>query len=384
MNEGREVAGSGHNQGLPQLASELAESLRTLDLDVVIDAARAKAEETSQDYQVLMNEAVNLIFNSGEADSYPYGLRYLEWEADNIPDSVRANHIAHDAKFNTIDGGNRELSGLCFEVSLRHMRSIAQADDFELTLGFFEDLGAILARIDQEDYPGILRSGLEEFAPMAIEAVNNEEFEVDTDTIDSILTLAAVELRRQNPVLSSDAKSLITDDLWRDLCEEAYVDDQLLEAAMTDDFDKVREIVASPESRLIQRLWNPMIQALITQSKTIEWGNNVIDALLEANPEYFIEYSLLESDGLDPFIDNRVGVLVGLLDRLDIVDMLIIPRQSPDAFMPVLNGMAQGLGVISSNRGFNYLISKLDNYTEEARQSLIQTFNSLALTDSED
>jgi hypothetical protein len=290
--------------------------------------------------------------------------------------------IAYDAKYDARSENSREFARRCFEISLMHFRFTANAEDFVPTASFFEDFIAVVGRMDEGNFPELYVGAIKEFAPVAIAAAihyapqpETEGRDSDKATIDEVLARVASNLRKSDPEVADQARSLITSEQWIRLSNAEYIDNALTDALMAGDFAAAQEIMTSTGHNLIQRLWRPMTQRLTTENGSEAWGNGVIDTILAAEPDYFSHYGAAEDDAADFMLGRPVGVVIGLLGRTDLMDMVIVPQERQNVAMVTACGIAQGLGVRGNREGLDYLLTRLPHYTDQIKSAVVENFD---------
>jgi hypothetical protein len=378
---GQEATGGNYHDRIAATASDLAVVLQEQGLEATLERAEAESANFQHGANYLMHQAAGVLFSSGDPAQQEHGLGFLAWEAEHSPSTTSGNSIAYHAKYDARHDEHREFARRCFEVSLMHFRFAAQAEGFVPTASFFEDFNAATARMQEEGYPELFIGAIKEFAPVAIQAATVYEPKPDTEGtdydkgyIDEALATVAGVLRKSDPEIAEQAMELITSDQCKMLSGTEKTDDALTDAMLAGDFAKAQEIMA--DHNLIQGLWYPMTERLITEEGSDKWGNAVIDAILAAEPDYFSKYGAAEDDAADFFIGRPVGAIIGLLGRTDVIDMVIVPQERNNVAMITAAGIAQGLGVRGNHEGLAHLFSRTPHYTDEIKEAVQANFDS--------
>lgn len=380
MTGSQEATGGNYHDRIAVAANDLAVVLQEQGLEATLERAEVEAANFQHGANYLMHQAAGVLFRSGDPALQEHGIGFLAWEAEHSPSTSSGNNIAYDAKYDARHEESREFARRCFEVSLMHFRFTAQAEDFVPTAGFFEDFNAATARMQEESYPELYTGAIKEFAPVAIQAatiyepkLEVEGTDYDKTTIDEVLATVAGVLGKSDPEIAEQARALITSDQWKMLSNAEKTDDTLTDAMLAGDFVKAQEVMA--DHNLIQGLWHPMTERLVTEEDSDDWGNAVIDAILAAKPDYFSEYGSAEDDSADFFIGRPVGAIIGLLGRTDIIDMVIVPQERKNVAMFTAAGIAQGLGVRGNREGLAHLFSRTPHYTDEIKEAVQANFD---------
>ena len=377
-----EANGGNYHDRIAVAAGGLATTLQEQGLEAALGQAEVEAANFQHDSNYLMHQAAGVLFRSGDPALQEHGLGFLAWEAEHSPSTSSGNGIAYDAKYDARHEESRGFAGRCFEVSLMHFRFAAQAEGFVPSAGFLEDFNAATARMQEEGFPELYVGAIKEFAPVAIAAATDyvpkpetEGTDYDKGTIDEALATVAGTLRKSDPELAEQARALITEEQWKMLSGAEQTDNAVTDALLAGDFTAAQEIMTSSDHNLIQRLWYPMAERLVTDEGSTEWGNAVIDAVLAAKPDYFSHYGAAEDDSADFFLGRQVGAIIGLLGRTDVVDMVIVPQERKNVAMMTAAGIAQGLGVRGNREGLAYLMAKTPHYTDEIREAVQTNFD---------
>lgn len=373
----------GYHERIAASASALALVAQEHGLQAFLERASVEASAFQHDAGYLMDEVAMILLSSEDPAVQEHGFAILTWEAEHSPSVIQGNDLAYNAKYEE----DLEFARRCFEISLLHFKYAVQDEDFVLTDDFFEFFNTTTNSMQEAGFTEIFITAIKEFTPLVMQAAGTqrpeavvEDEEYGSYYTDEVLAAIAEIYHRESPELAEEARSLIINDARKAYCSIRMTDMSFTDAVFDGDFVRAEQIMT--EHSLILSLWRPMAERLVMDADSGEWGNNAVNAILDAKPDYFSEQSKPEGEFVDFFIGQCAGIVIGALNRTDVIDM-IIPAAREDAITLTAAGMAQGFGVRGNYEGMNYLLGKMSHCADKTKDAIQAVFDA-AVRRSED
>ena len=306
-----------------------------------------------------------------DTTSQAIGCSLLAVQAERNPSTETGVTVAKNVSPEDTDAVVRAL----FDISTQHFAGTYSPDSMDKPPKDWPDsLESAVDAMMESGHPGTTYAdALRTIAPHAIHAAglyDPNATPLDTEywnkrSIDGVLSIIAETLRKSDPEVALSCFNAISMPDIRTFIECTELDYQLLEQLMAGNFEAAHDILQRQEAPIITRLWKPMLERLQQgDRREHEWGNQVVQTIIEAQPDYF--KGLSRTSHGDPIdIQDRYGfgMILGILGRHNEI-RAVTHRDGPDIahrrFLEVAIGAAQGLGLQSDDEGLQLLLSQLD------------------------
>lgn len=325
---------------------------------------------------VLATEGLELL-ESEDPNNQEAGLAYLDWVAKFSPHITDGNELSRYAR-DIAEEENSELVKKIFYVALEHFRNTITQEDFVLSGIFISEFNSTVARIEEVGFSELFKSIIKEFAPVIIQTAEaydptqDDEFESNLNAIEDALETVATELYESDPEVAAMALEKISTPMWKKLALAGQRDRELSRLFKEGKFGSANKLLSENTEHTILRLWPLMVERLVQDPESDPWGNQVLDTILNANPDYFSQYLTPYHDA-DMFLGRNFGKVIGILNRSDLVNKIVSPDDTDIAHPSITAGIMFGYGVRQHVEASIDLTRKMTPQTLDSYQSTLDS-----------
>lgn len=328
--------------------------------NVAFENAKRLAAESDQDPVEMMRGVAMDMF--GDESGRVRALHYLQWDAEVNPDVMFAAELSdamyHYARYDETNEFATEVTG----AAVVHLLNVSQKPDFVADVEYVGAASRILDSVDARRLKQQYLVVLEAVAPHVVavaqnyhrnESIGDNKIDYEELEMDMLLATISGLIHRRNSELADLAQSTITDEEQKITALDLRSENLIIDTLLSGKFDDARHLIKDTKSSLFG-LWWALYERIEQGAGGRELVAQSIETLLDVRPNYFADY---EGDSaIDVYFGSRVGQVIALANRTDIIKPLLQPTPTPMAAQNTVRGCAFSLGQTNNQAGYEAMM----------------------------